>query len=69
MRRQTGRPETRIREYMLMDLDEGAFGISFGIEYDPGLTLDEILYGMALNYDEHLLVAAHYRYGGPAGGR
>ena len=55
----------RIREYMLMDLDEGAFGISFGIEYDPGLTLDEILYGMALNYDEHLLVAAHYRYGGP----
>lgn len=56
----------RIREYMLADLDEGAFGISFGIEYDPGLTLEEILYGAAADYDEHLLVAVHYRYGGPS---
>ena len=34
----------KIREFMLEDLDEGAFGISFGIEYDPGITTEEIKY-------------------------
>ena len=50
-----------IRKKMQDDLKEGAFGISFGIEYDPGMTFDEILYGMEASDDENLLISAHYR--------
>ena len=52
----------KIREFMLEDLDEGAFGISFGIEYDPGITTEEIKYATQLKDDDSLLVAAHYRW-------
>ncbi len=54
----------KIRGYMLEDLDEGAFGISLGIEYDPGMTTEEIKYATQLKDDEHLLVTAHYREDG-----
>ena len=54
----------KIREYMLEDLEEGAFGLSFGIEYDPGMTTEEIKYACQLKDDSHLLVAAHYRFDG-----
>lgn len=50
-----------IREKVKADLEEGAFGISFGIEYDPGITFDEIIYATEVSDDENLLVAAHYR--------
>jgi len=50
-----------IREKVKADLDEGAFGISFGIEYDPGITFEEIIYATEVSDDENLLVAAHYR--------
>lgn len=50
-----------IREKVNEDLEEGAFGISFGIEYDPGISFDEIIYATEVSDDENLLVAAHYR--------
>ena len=50
-----------IRRKMQEDLKEGAIGISFGIEYDPGITFDEIIYGTEASDDPNLLVAAHYR--------
>ncbi|MEE0796934.1 MAG: amidohydrolase family protein [Anaerovoracaceae bacterium] len=54
----------RIREFMLEDLKEGAYGISFGIEYDPGITTEEIKYAIGVSDDDHLLVSAHYRADG-----
>ncbi len=50
-----------IRESMQADLAEGAFGISFGIEYDPGITFDEIIYATEASDDDDLLISAHYR--------
>ena len=50
-----------IRGKMQEDLKEGAMGPSFGIEYDPGITFDEIIYGTEASDDPNLLVAAHYR--------
>lgn len=50
-----------IRKRLKEDLREGAMGISFGIEYDPGITFDEIIYGTECSDDSNLLIAAHYR--------
>ena len=53
-----------IHEKMREDLKAGACGISFGIEYDPGMTTEEIIEAAGISDDEHLLVAAHYRADG-----
>ena len=50
-----------IRKRIQRELDEGAYGISFGIEYDPGITTDEILYAIGATEDPNLLISAHYR--------
>lgn len=50
-----------IRDKMKEDLAEGAKGISFGIEYDPGITFDEILYAVEASENPNDLIAAHYR--------
>src|SRR5699024_4019658 len=47
----------RIRE----EIAEGAMGISFGIEYDPGMTKEEILEVLTLLNPEEHVAAAHYR--------
>ena len=59
-------PEQRkiIQEKMKEDLEAGAIGISFGIEYDPGITEEEIIEAANMNDDDDLLVAAHYRADG-----
>lgn len=59
-------PEQRkiIHEKMKEDLEAGAIGISFGIEYDPGITEEEIIEAANMNDDDDLLVAAHYRADG-----
>lgn len=56
-------PEQReeIRKLLKRELDEGAFGVSFGIEYEPGITYDEMLYAAGVSDDPDLLMAAHYR--------
>ena len=50
-----------IRNLLQRELNEGAYGISFGIEYDPGITTEEILYAIGVTEDPNLLVSAHYR--------
>ncbi len=50
-----------IRALLKKELDEGAYGISFGIEYDPGITKEEVLDALSVSDDPHLLAAAHYR--------
>lgn len=50
-----------IRKLLQRELNEGAYGISFGIEYDPGITTEEILYAIGVTEDPNLLVSAHYR--------
>ena len=50
-----------LQAIMKRELAEGAYGISFGIEYDPGITFDEMLWAVRASDDPHLLVSAHYR--------
>ena len=59
-------PEQRavIKEKIKSDLEAGAIGISFGIEYDPGITTEEMIEAANMNDDDGLLVAAHYRADG-----
>jgi N-acyl-D-aspartate/D-glutamate deacylase len=47
--------------YIRRDLNDGARGISFGIEYDPAMTTKEILKLLDQFDDENLLVPIHYR--------
>ena len=43
------------------ELKEGAWGFSFGIEYDPGITYDEMLFACGASDNPNHLVSAHYR--------
>ena len=43
------------------ELAEGAWGFSFGIEYDPGITYDEMLFACGASDNPNHLVSAHYR--------
>lgn len=43
------------------ELEQGAIGISFGIEYDPGITTEEIVEILNCFDDSSLLAAVHYR--------
>ena len=55
-----------IHEDMRRDLEEGAWGISFGIEYDPGLTFEEMVEGvLSVSSDPDQIVTAHFRADGP----
>ncbi len=46
------------------ELEEGASGISFGIEYDPAMTDADILEALTLLDDEGYLASAHFRESG-----
>lgn len=46
------------------ELREGAFGISFGIEYDPAITYEDMMEALALLKDERYLASAHFRESG-----
>lgn len=50
-----------IKEKLLEELAEGAYGISFGIEYDPGITYEEVMEALDGIDDPNLIAAAHYR--------
>ena len=55
-----------IHEDLKKDMEEGAFGLSFGIEYDPGMTLEEMLEAVhASCYSSEQMVTAHFRDDGP----
>ncbi len=50
-----------LREIMKRELAEGAFGISFGMEYDPGITYEEMISAIKASENEKHLISAHYR--------
>ena len=50
-----------LREIMKKELEDGAYGISFGIEYDPGITYEEMISAAKASEDPGHLIAAHYR--------
>ena len=51
----------QIIEILNSELKKGAYGISFGVEYDPGMTYEEVLKVMnGIPYDD-LFVSMHYR--------
>lgn len=46
---------------MKRELAQGAYGFSFGLEYDPGIDVDEIMNILGNFSDKNLFVSAHYR--------
>ena len=50
-----------LAKIMERELAEGAYGISFGIEYDPGITFDEMLNAAKVLSHPNMLVSAHFR--------
>lgn len=50
-----------LKASMEKELAEGAWGISFGIEYDPGITYEEMLFACGASDNPDHLMAAHYR--------
>ena len=57
----TADQKQRILEDLKRELEEGAYGISFGIEYDPGLTYEEIMDAIHVTKEKDHLISAHYR--------
>ena len=56
--------EEQIKELaakMQDDIQKGAYGISFGLEYDPGITTEEVIQVLNAQPQENLYVSAHYR--------
>lgn len=52
----------QIQEKIRADLAAGAVGLSFGIEYAPAMTTEEILTALQCLEDPGLYVSAHYRH-------
>ena len=51
-----------IRKLLQREMKEGAIGVSFGIEYHPGMPTEEILYAIgAAGDDPNRYMSAHYR--------
>lgn len=47
---------------VLQEIENGASGISYGLEYGPGISMDEMIHSVGLFDDKGALVAAHYRH-------
>jgi len=60
-REATGEEIDRMKELLLKALHQGVIGISFGLEYSPGVTLKEVEALVTPFKDHPLLLAAHYR--------
>lgn len=55
---------TDLKRQINKEINEGAAGISFGIEYDPGISTEEIIEVINSIENDDILVAAHYREDG-----
>lgn len=53
-----------IRSLLQEELEEGAAGISFGIEYDPAITYEDMIDALTLLKDPRYLASAHFRVSG-----
>lgn len=52
----------KIRKLIERDLSYGAVGMSFGIEYSPGITFEEMMDAAEAIPGDDYLLSAHYRY-------
>lgn len=50
----------QMKEMLRKDIENGSIGISFGIEYSPGITTEEIV-EISRAIDKEILLSAHYR--------
>ena len=58
----------KIHKELKRIIDEGAFGITFGIEYNPNISTEEILEALKPFYGRtDIFAAAHFRYDGNRG--
>lgn len=57
----TEKQREKYREALVRELQEGSFGISFGMEYDPAITFDEMLFAVTASDDPNHICSAHYR--------
>lgn len=57
----TEKQRAQIARMIEQELKDGACGVSFGIEYDPGISTAEITDNLQCFADSNLLAAAHYR--------
>lgn len=51
----------KYRRQLAAELAQGANGISFGIEYDPAITYEEMLFAVTASEDPNHMVSIHYR--------
>lgn len=51
----------QISEKLKEEMNNGAFGISFGLEYDPGITFEEVISVLKEQSEEDFFVSMHYR--------
>jgi len=57
----TKEQQEQMREMLRAELAEGAWGISFGLEYHPGISYEEMLYAADASDDPNHFLCAHYR--------
>ncbi|MFV0516018.1 MAG: amidohydrolase family protein [Aminipila sp.] len=57
----TTEQKQELLKIMIEEINEGAYGFSFGIEYDPGIDIEEIMNILGNFEDKNLFVSAHYR--------
>lgn len=50
-----------LSQEMKQELADGAYGISFGLEYDPGITFEEVVQILENQEVKNLFVSMHYR--------
>lgn len=50
-----------LSQEMKQELADGAYGISFGLEYDPGITFEEVVQVLENQTIQNLFVSMHYR--------
>ncbi len=50
-----------IAEKLKQEIEDGAFGISFGLEYDPAITFDEVIAALNAQTHDDIFVSMHYR--------
>ncbi|MBN4074595.1 MAG: amidohydrolase [Alkaliphilus sp.] len=51
----------KMKELVQAAIKEGVIGISFGLEYSPGVNFDEIIQICSATNNEQVLLSAHYR--------
>lgn len=57
----TEEDQLNIRLAIQKELSQGACGLSLGLEYSPGIDLEEAIFATQASEDENLYISAHYR--------